>query len=78
MTIRVQKWGNSLGVRIPKAIARQNQISEGTELEVVSKNGGVVLRAPKAPSLKQLLAEMRPSNRPQLVNWGKPVGKEAW
>jgi antitoxin MazE len=78
MTVRVQKWGNSLGVRIPKSIARQNRIDEGTELEVLSKNGRVILRAPKAPSLKELLSAMKPSNRPQLVDWGKPIGKEAW
>jgi len=78
MTIRVQKWGNSLVVRIPRSVARQNDITEGTELEVLSRRGGVVLRPPKAPSLKRLLAEIRPSNRPQLIEWGKPIGKEAW
>src|ERR1044072_595197 len=75
MTFPVQKWGNSLGLRIPKSIARQNQIAEGTELQVVSKNGRVILRAPKTPSLKQLLAGMRPGNCPQLGDWGRNSGE---
>ena len=78
MTVRVQKWGNSLGVRIPKAIARQNAIEEGTELEVMAANGRVILRSRKVPSLKELVAGMKPANRPTLVEWGKAVGREAW
>ena len=78
MTVRVQKWGNSLGVRIPKSIARQSSIREGTKLEVIAANGKVVLRPPKTPSLKELVAAMKPANRPEVVDWGKPVGREAW
>ena len=78
MTVRVQKWGNSLGVRIPKSIARQSSIGEGTKLEVIATNGRVVLRPQKVPSLKELVAAMKPANRPELVNWGKAVGREVW
>ena len=78
MTVRVQKWGNSLGIRIPKSIARQSSIGVGTRLEVVATNGRVVLRPQKVPSLKELLATMKPANRPELVDWGKPVGREVW
>jgi antitoxin MazE len=78
MTVRVQKWGNSLGVRIPKSVARQSSISEGTELEVFASNGRVILRPQKLPSFKELIAAMKPGNRPEIVDWGKPIGKEAW
>jgi antitoxin MazE len=78
MTVRVQKWGNSLGVRIPKAVADQSQIREGCELEVSFEDGRVVLNPNKVPSLKQLLAGIRPGDRPDLVDWGKAVGKEVW
>jgi antitoxin MazE len=78
MTVRVQKWGNSLGVRIPKSVAKQTSITEGTELEVLASGGRVILRPQKVPSLKDLVSAMKPGNRPAVVDWGKPVGKEAW
>jgi antitoxin MazE len=78
MTVRVQKWGNSLGVRIPQTIARQSAIRQGAELDVSFRGGRVIFRPLKTPSLKQLLARMKPENRPDLVDWGKPLGREAW
>ncbi len=78
MTVRVQKWGNSLGVRIPKALARQSDIREGAELEVLCIDEQVILRPVKVPSLKQLLARAKRQNRPDLVDWGKPVAREVW
>ena len=78
MTVRVQKWGNSLGVRIPKAVAHQSAIHVGSELEVVYDDDQVILRPVKVPSLRQLLAKAKPKNRPDVVEWGKPVGREAW
>lgn len=78
MTVRVQKWGNSLGVRIPQSIARQSHIRSGAELEVTFRNGRVVLRPVAVPSLKTLLSQMKSANRPALADWGKPRGQEAW
>ncbi len=81
MTVMVQKWGNSLGVRIPKAVALRSKIREGSELDVVYDRAGggrVVLQPVHIPSLKQLLAGLKPGDRPDVVDWGQPVGKEAW
>jgi len=78
MTVRVQRWGNSLGVRVPKEIARRAAIHEGAELEVSFNQGRVILQSPKVPSLKQLLAQIKPGERPELVDWGRPVGREVW
>jgi antitoxin MazE len=78
MTVRVQKWGNSLGVRIPKAIATQSDIREGTELNISHADGLVTLRPVTVPTLKELLSQAKPQNRPALVDWGNRVGKEAW
>jgi antitoxin MazE len=78
MTVTVQKWGNSLGVRIPQGIARQSGIREGAQLEASVVGGRVVLWPVKVPTLKQLLAQAKPANRPSLEDWGSPVGKEAW
>jgi len=78
MIVRVQKWGNSLGVRIPKNLARESAIREGTEFEVTCDQGRIVLRPPKTPSLKQLVAKIKPANRPEMADWGRSVGGEVW
>jgi antitoxin MazE len=78
MTVRVQRWGNSLGVRVPKEIARRAAIQEGSELEVSFNQGRVIFQSEKVPSLKQLLAQIRPGNRPELAEWGQSVGREVW
>lgn len=78
MTVRVQRWGNSLGVRIPREIAKKSAIREGAELEVSVTRGRVVLQPLRVPSLRQLLAALKPENRPELADWGRPVGKEVW
>ena len=44
MTTRIAKWGNSLGVRLPKSIAQAAQIDEGDRVDVTVENGVVVIR----------------------------------
>ena len=78
MTVRVQRWGNSLGVRIPRQIAKKSSIREGAEVEMLVRRGQVILRPQRVPSLRELLAKVRPGNRPQLVEWGAAVGREVW
>ena len=75
MLVRVQKWGHGLRVRIPRAIAR---IHSGAELDIALEHGRVVLSPAKIPSLKRLLAHIKPGDRPELRHWGQPVGKEVW
>ncbi len=78
MTVRLQRWGNSLGVRVPAEIARRAAMHEGAEVEITLRRGRVFLRPAKAPSLAELLAQMKPGNRPELLEWGAPVGREVW
>jgi antitoxin MazE len=78
MTVRIQKWGNSLGVRIPKDIARRSKMRDGAEVEMLSSGDHVILRPVRVPSLKQLLAKAKRQNRPEVVDWGMPLGGEMW
>jgi len=78
MVVRVQKWGNSLGVRIPKSIARQSGIFAGAELEILSRRGQLLLQPVSVPSLRQLVAQIKRSNRPDLLDWGSPTSSEMW
>ena len=80
MTARVQKWGNSQGLRLPKHILESADIGVGDEVQVISQEGEIIIR--KAPKRKFDLAEMvsrMPRNyKPREESFGKPVGKEEW
>jgi antitoxin MazE len=77
--MRITRWGNSLAVRIPKALAEQTRIEEGSEVELRVIDGALTIR-PKtlAYRLDELLAQVTPENRHDEVDWGEAQGKEAW
>ena len=79
MTTTVQKWGNSLGVRIPNARARQVGLRPGTPVRVTGGAGRVVI-APTAPrySLARLLKKVTARNLHRETATGRPRGAETW
>jgi antitoxin MazE len=80
MRTRVQKWGNSLALRIPRAFALEVGLQEDGEVELSVDRGRLVVVPPVAPSytLAELLADVRPSNLHKETDWGPPAGKEVW
>ena len=80
MTIRVQKWGNSLGIRIPKALAQEVDVSRDSEVQVQAVDGKILITPvrKKALSLRQLLSKVTISNLHTEVEDGPAVGKEVW
>jgi antitoxin MazE len=77
--MRVTRWGNSLAVRIPKALAEQTSIREGSEVDLSVADGTLTIRPrARAYSLDELLAQVTPENRHEEIDWGEPRGKEAW
>ena len=80
MTTTVQKWGNSIAVRLPKSIAQEAKIERGTMVHI-HVVGGKVIVAParkRKLRLKDLLTGMKPENLHEETDWGPPVGKEVW
>ena len=79
MRTSVQKWGNSLAIRIPKAFAADLGIDQNASIDLVMEDGALVLRpALESPySLDRLLSEVTDDNIHSVVDWGAPVGKEA-
>lgn len=78
MELKIAKWGNSLAVSIPKAVAERARLREGERLEMsVNKDGAVALR-PARPSyrLEDLLAGITDENLHAETEWGLPVGRE--
>lgn len=78
MTTKIQRWGNSLGVRLPKAVFVSGQFSEGSIVALEQKGSEIILKAVKnkTPSLKEVLKGMTKDNFQPLLDWGPDVGKE--
>lgn len=80
MKTKIQKWGNSLALRIPKSFAEETGLSADTPVELTMIDGALLIRpVPKAEiSLKALLRGITDENRHDEVDWGPPHGREAW
>lgn len=74
---RVQKWGNSLGVRIPKKLAKQLAIFDGSYVELKIKNNEIVIIPLETePTLEELLAQINDDNRHSEIDFGISQGDE--
>ena len=82
MLAKIQKWGNSQGLRISKSILSDAQINVGDEVDITVKEGIMIVAPAKRirgrHSLKDLVSRIPKSYKPGEVDWGKPVGKEVW
>jgi antitoxin MazE len=80
MRTKVQKWGNSLALRIPKPFADEVGLQPDTAVEVSLEKGKLVVsRSRSSPiRLEELLQGITPGNLHREVDSGKPVGNEAW
>ena len=80
MVTRIQKWGNSLGVRIPKSFAEEARVGVGSPVDLSVEKGHLIVRRVPAPSyrLRDLLARVTRKNLHEEITWGDPVGREVW
>lgn len=80
MQSKVQKWGNSLAIRLPKAIAQSAQLDTGSVISFRVEDGKIIIepKFPKVYSLDELLNGVTPQNLHKETDWGKPRGKEVW
>lgn len=77
MQVVVQKWGNSLGFRIPSMWAKDNDVQNGSKVEVIVEKGRMVI-IPKKKSLDDMLALITDENIHSEISTGCAVGKEEW
>jgi antitoxin MazE len=79
MKATVQRWGNSLALRIPRAFATETRIAEGSEVELTLKSNTLVVRPilRKKHSLIDLVKGVTAANRHGSVDTGEAVGQEA-
>jgi antitoxin MazE len=80
MRSRIQKWGNSLALRIPKSFATEVGLQRETSVEVSLADGKLVITpvAKPQPTLKQLLAKVTKENLHHEMDTGPTMGNETW
>lgn len=79
MKVQIQKWGNSLALRIPKSFALETNIEQGTTVEVALEKGKITVKPVKDEiTLESLLADITEENLHAEIDFGKPEGREVW
>jgi len=83
MVTKVQKWGNSQGLRLAKQVLEETHISIGDPVDVSARDGVIVIAPIRKSvraglSLQELVSRIPKNYKPEEVEWGEPVGREAW
>ena len=74
----VQRWGNSLAIRIPRAYARDLAVDEGSEVQLRVDGLSLVVTPSSTPSLDALLAAITDDNLHAEIDTGPGKGREVW
>jgi antitoxin MazE len=79
---KVQKWGNSQGIRLSKEMLADADIEVGDAVRVSVEDGVVVVtplrRVRGRLHLAELVREIPADYEPEEFNWGRPAGREVW
>ena len=80
MMTKILKWGNSLGLRIPKSFAKELDIEPNSEVDITVKDGRLIIRPLPRPAydLVELLADVTQDNLHDEVEFGEPTGRESF
>jgi len=82
MLAKIQKWGNSQGLRLTKNLLADVQLNIGDEVDISVKDGIMIVTPAKRirgrHKLKDIVARIPENYQTSEVDWGEPVGKEAW
>ena len=82
MVTKVQKWGNSQGLRLAKHILEEARISVGDSVGVSIRDGVIVITPVSRPrgklNLQELVSRIPKNYNREEVEWGGPVGRENW
>lgn len=82
MLAKIQKWGNSQGLRLAKNLLADAQLDIGDEVDISVKDGIMVVTPAKRirgrHNLKELVSRIPENYQTGEIDWGEPVGKEIW
>lgn len=79
---KLQKWGNSQGIRIPKQFLSLASFEEGEEVEIIAEYDKIIIRHTEKPikkyEIQELFSHYKIDRDPVEEDWGAPSGKEEW
>ena len=82
MVTKIQKWGNSQGIRLAKRVLEDARISIGDNVDVTTRDGVIILSPMKQvrgkQSLQDLVSRIPKNYKAGELDWGEPAGREAW
>lgn len=82
MLSKIQKWGNSQGIRIPKNLLENSNIKVGEEVDITVKEGNIIVKPTNKIHgkyrIKDLANKMPKNYKPKEEDWGAPMGQEIW
>ena len=82
MITRIQRWGNSQGLRLARQVLEDACISVGDDVDVAARDGMIVIapvrRVRGKQSLQELVSRITRNYKTREIDWGKPVGREVW
>jgi len=82
MVTKIQKWGNSQGLRLAKQVLEDAHISVGDDVDVTVREGLIVVaparRVRGKRSLQELVSRIPEDYRTEETDWGQPLGREVW
>ncbi len=82
MLAKIQKWGNSQGLRLAKNLLADAQLNVGDEVDIKVKDGIMLVVPAKRirgqHNLKELVSRIPENYQAGEIDWGQPVGKEVW
>ncbi|MCZ8347459.1 MAG: AbrB/MazE/SpoVT family DNA-binding domain-containing protein [Leptospiraceae bacterium] len=78
MESTIQKWGNSLGIRIPKLFAKQLELNDGSQVEMVQEGNKIIIYPYIRESLGEKLKKIKTKNIHSEISTGDRIGNEFW
>ena len=82
MVTKIQKWGNSQGLRLGKQVLEDARIAVGDSVDVAARDGVIVIAPVKRIrgklSLRDLVSRIPKDYKTREIDWGRPRGREVW
>lgn len=82
MVTKIQKWGNSQGLRLAKQVLEEAHITVGDDVDVTTRDGLILIapvrRIRGKTSLQELVSRIPKDYKAEELSWGEPVGREVW
>jgi antitoxin MazE len=78
METKIQKWGNSLGIRIPSVIIKGLLLKNGSSVDIVEESDQIVIKPKRGESLEEMLSSISNENLHSEIDFGIQEGHEIW